>query len=105
MPWSVLKWNFTQVRSPAALTHWKVWEPKPSMWRSEAGMPRSPKSQVNWWVASGEWEKKSQTLSGSCRLVNGSYFCEWMKSGNLMPSRMKKTGVLFPTRSQLPSSV
>ena len=34
------------------------------MWRYEAGMPRSPKSQVNMWVASGEWEKKSQTLSG-----------------------------------------
>ena len=62
-------------------------------------MPRSPNSQVNWCVASGEWEKKSQMLSGSWRLVKGSYFCEWMKSGNLMPSRMKKTGVLFPTVS------
>ena len=68
-------------------------------------MPRSPKSQTNWWVASGVCEKKSQMLSGSCRLVCGSYFCEWMKSGNLIPSRRKKTGVLLPTRSQLPSSV
>jgi hypothetical protein len=75
------------------------------MCRYDAGMPRSPKSQVNWCVASGEWEKKSQMLSGSCRFVYGSYFCEWMKSGNLMPSWMKKIGVLFPTRSQLPSSV
>jgi hypothetical protein len=55
-------------------------------------MPRSPESQVNWCVASGECEKKSQTLSGSGRLVDGSYFCEWMESGNLMPSRMKKAG-------------
>ena len=67
-----------------ALIHWKVCEPKPSMWRYEAGMPRSPNSQVNWCVASGEREKKSQTLSGSCRSVYGSRFCEWMKSGNLM---------------------
>jgi len=59
---------------------------------------------MNWCVASGECEKKSQMLSGSWRFVNGSYFCEWMKSGNLMPSRMKKMGVLLPTRSQLPSS-
>ena len=27
MPWSVLKWNFTQNRSPAAFTHWNVCEP------------------------------------------------------------------------------
>ena len=32
---------------------------------------RSPNSQVNWWAL---WEKKSQTLSGSCRLVKGSGF-------------------------------
>lgn len=68
-------------------------------------MPRSPNSQVNWCVASGLHEKKSQTLSGSCWLVNGSYFWLWMKSGNLSGSRMKKIGVLLPVRSQLPSSV
>ena len=33
MPWSVLKWYFTKNCSPAALSHWKVWDPKPSMWR------------------------------------------------------------------------
>ena len=70
-----------------------------------AGRPRSPNSQVNWWVASGEWEKKSHTLSASWRLVWGSYFWEWMKSGNFSGSRMKKIGVLLPVRSQLPSSV
>ncbi len=43
-------------------------------------------------VASGECEKKSQTFSGSWRLVNGSAFWEWMKSGNFNGSRMKKTG-------------
>ncbi len=99
MPWSVLKWYFTQNASPASFTHWKVWEPKPSMWRKEVGMPRSPKSQVNWWVASGLREKKSQTLSGSWTFVYGSRFWEWMKSGNLSGSRMKKIGVLLPTRS------
>ncbi len=51
------------------------------------------------WVASGEWEKKSHTLSGSWWLVNGSGFWEWMKSGNLSGSRMKKIGVLLPARS------
>ena len=33
MPWSVLKWYLTQNASPFAFTHWKVCEPKPSMWR------------------------------------------------------------------------
>lgn len=69
------------------------------MWRYDAGMPRSPISQVTWCVASGACAQKSQTLSGSWRPVNGSRFCEWMKSGNLSGSLMKNTGVLFPTRS------
>lgn len=69
------------------------------MCRYVFGMPRSPISQVTWWVASGEWAQKSQTLSGSCLPVNGSRFCEWMKSGNFSGSLMKKTGVLLPTRS------
>ena len=62
-------------------------------------MPRSPMSQVIWWVASGACAQKSQTLSGSCLPVKGSRFCEWMKSGNLIGSLMKNTGVLLPTRS------
>ena len=65
MPWSVLKWYLTQTPSPAAFIHWKVCEPKPSIRRRLAGRPRSPNSQVNWWVSSGESPKKSQTLSGS----------------------------------------
>jgi len=44
-------------------------------------------------------------FSGSCSLVDGSYFWEWMKSGNFSGSRMKKIGVSLPARSQLPSSV
>lgn len=62
-------------------------------------MPRSPNSQVTWWVDSGDRPQKSKTLSGSCEPVYGSRFWVWMKSGNLMASLMKNTGVLFPTRS------
>ena len=50
-------------------------------------------------------EKKSQTAVGSFKLVAGLRFCVWMKSGNFSGSRMKNTGVLLPTMSQLPSSV
>jgi hypothetical protein len=35
----------------------------------------------------------------------GSGFTAWTKSGNLMPSWMKNTGMLLPTRSKFPSSV
>ncbi len=69
------------------------------MWRYDAGMPRSPKSQVTWWVDSGDSDQKSHTLSASVLPVYGSRFWVWMKSGNLIASRMKKTGVLLPTRS------
>jgi hypothetical protein len=48
---------------------------------------------------SGESDQKSQIAFAFLRFVCGSRFCVWMKSGNLMPSRMKKTGVLFPTMS------
>ena len=55
---------------------------------------------------SGLWEMKSKTRLGTWRSkVTGSGFWEWMKSGNLIASRMKKTPRLLPTRSQLPSSV
>jgi len=59
---------------------------------------------VNWWVASGEWRRSPDVL-GSCSFEYGSYFWEWMKSGNLIGSRRKKIGVSLPARSQLPSSV
>src|SRR5262245_32849854 len=35
----------------------------------------------------------------------GSGLTAWMRSGNFTASWMKKTGMLFPTRSKLPSSV
>ena len=55
---------------------------------------------------SGVWDAKSNTRLGTWRSnVTGSGFWEWMKSGNLIASRMKKTPRLLPTRSQLPSSV
>ncbi len=54
---------------------------------------------------SGDWLMKSSWRHGSWRKVTGSGFWEWMKSGNLIASRMKKTPRLLPTRSQLPSSV
>ena len=56
-------------------------------------------------MASGVFEMKSKMRSPLWRLCTGSGFCEWMKSGNLMASRMKNTFRLLPTRSQLPSSV
>ena len=36
---------------------------------------------------------------------SGCGFAAWITSGNLSPSWMKKTGMLFPTRSKVPSSV
>ena len=58
---------------------------------------------------SGISETKSQKLScaeaacGNPR--SGSSFTEWTRSGNLIASWMKKTGMLLPTMSQFPSSV
>ncbi|PVZ09011.1 hypothetical protein C8D89_107173 [Actinomycetospora cinnamomea] len=56
-------------------------------------------------MLSGVCDMKSKIRFGSCRNVTGSGLSAWMTSGNLMASRMKKTARLFPTRSQLPSSV
>ena len=53
----------------------------------------------------GDWLQKSHIAVGERRLVLGWRFCVWMKSGNFSGSRTKNTGVLLPTRSQLPSSV
>src|SRR5690554_7988425 len=38
-------------------------------------------------------------------LVRGSRFTAWLRSGNFSGSRKKNTGLLLPTRSQLPCSV
>ncbi len=56
-------------------------------------------SQVTWCALSGERVQKSHCMSWSRTAESGRRFCERMKSGNLIPSRMKKPGVLFPTRS------
>ena len=68
-------------------------------------MPRSDITIVTWCRASGRLVQKSQLFSALRRLVRGSRFTAWLRSGNFSGSRMKKTGVLLPTRSQLPSSV
>jgi len=75
------------------------------MWRTPMGRPRSEKRMVTWCSDSGDKDQKSHIAVAERRLVLGCRFWVWMKSGNLYGSRMKKTGVLFPTRSQLPSSV
>ena len=69
-------------------------------------MPRGLNTKVTMCMDSGIWLMKSKTRLGSCRLkLTGSGFWEWMRSGNLMASRMKNTPRSLPTRSQLPSSV
>ncbi|MNT01279.1 hypothetical protein D3C72_1357390 [compost metagenome] len=75
------------------------------MWRHELGMPRSLMTMVTWCSASGRPVQKSQLLSALRRPVRGSRLTAWFRSGNFSGSRRKKTGVLLPTRSQLPSSV
>ena len=62
-------------------------------------MPRSDIRIVTWCALSGESVQKSHCMSLERMPVSGSRFWEWMKSENLEASRMKKTGVLFPTRS------
>jgi hypothetical protein len=103
------QWNFTKVERPSALTKRNVWTPKPSMNRNERGMARSDIVQSTMCVASGMSEMKSQKLScadwawGKPR--SGACFTAWTRSGNFIASWMKNTGMLLPTRSQLPSSV
>ena len=82
-----------------ALTHLKALTPKPSILRKLAGVPWSEKSQVIMWVVSGMAEKKSKKRFGSWTFVTGEGLSEWTRSGNLMASRMKKTGMSLPTRS------
>ncbi len=72
-------------------------------------MARSDMAHSSMWVDSGSNEAKSQKLSwavwawGNPR--SGSSLAAWIRSGNLSASWMKNTGMLFPTRSQLPSFV
>jgi hypothetical protein len=60
-------------------------------------------------MLSGVSEMKSQKLSwalAACGQPRScSSFTAWTRSGNLIASWMKKTGMLLPTMSQLPSWV
>ncbi len=103
------QWNLTKVDLPLALTSRKVWTPKPSIMRNERGIARSDIVHMIMWKLSGVRLMKSQKLScaeaawGNSR--SGAGFTEWTRSGNLIASWMKNTGMLLPTRSQLPSCV
>ena len=99
------QWNLTQWRSFRALMKLKVWLPKPCMCRNEAGSPLSLMVMVTWCSASGSEVQKSQLFFALRRPVRGSRLTAWLRSGNFIGSRRKKTGVLFPTRSQFPCSV
>ena len=83
--------------------------PKPSIIRSERGMPRSLIAHSTMCNVSGDSDTKSQNVS--CALAacgkprSGSIFTAWMKSGNFIASWMANTGRLLPTRSKLPSCV
>ena len=72
-------------------------------------MPRSDMFHIVWCCASACSETKSQNVSWAlcaCGISrSGCRLAAWMMSGNLMPSWMKKTGMLLPTRSHVPSSV
>jgi hypothetical protein len=108
MPRRGRQWNFTKHVAPSAFTKRNVCTPKPSIMRSERGSARSDIAHMIMWVLSGISETKSQNVScaeaacGKPRSASG--FTAWTRSGNLIASWMKKTGMLLPTRSQLPSS-
>ncbi|SAJ30973.1 Uncharacterised protein [Enterobacter cloacae] len=72
-------------------------------------MARSDISHMTMCADSGVSETKSQKVSWADAPVGislcGSGFTAWTKSGNLIASWMKNTGMLLPTRSKLPSSV
>ncbi|RAO58050.1 hypothetical protein PSN01_02968 [Micromonospora saelicesensis] len=103
------QWNLASTVSPASLTRRKVCTPKPSIVRYERGMPRSDMFQMVWCCASVCSDTKSQKVSWAlcaCGISrSGCGLPAWMMSGNLIASWMKKTGMLLPTRSKVPSSV
>ena len=108
-PFSGFQWNFTKRDTPSALTRRKVWTPKPSIVAKLRGMARSLITHISMWALSGVSETKSQNVSCAdcaCGIsLCGSGFTAWMRSGNLLASWMKNTGMLLPTRSQTPSGV
>ncbi|MNJ66649.1 hypothetical protein D3C77_627410 [compost metagenome] len=108
-PATGFQWNLTKRLTPSALIRRKVCTPKPSIARKLRGIPRSDMVQSTMCADSGVSETKSQKLSCAdcaCGIsLCGSGFTACTKSGNLMASWMKNTGMLLPTRSKLPSSV
>ena len=91
------------------MTSRKVWTPKPSIIRYDRGIARSDIAHISMCGDSGIIDTKSQNVVCAvcaCGISrSGSGLAAWMRSGNLMPSRMKNTGMLLPTRSKMPSSV
>ena len=85
-----------------------VWTPKPSIMRKLRGIARSDMTHMIMCIDSGISEMKSQNVScaeAACGIsLSGSGFTAWTRSGNLIASWMKKTGMLLPTRSKMPSS-
>ena len=83
--------------------------PKPSIIRKLRGMARSDITHMIMCMDSGINETKSQNVSWAEAAwgisLCGSGLTAWMRSGNFTASWMKKIGMLFPTRSKLPSSV
>src|SRR5690625_7329361 len=75
------------------------------MLRQVFGKPRGPIRYVTWCAVSGFCDQKSHCMVLSRSPVSGRRFCERMKCGNFLGSRTKKIGVVFPTRSKLPSEV
>jgi hypothetical protein len=109
VPATGVQWNLTNTESPAALTIRKVCTPKPCIVAKLRGIARSLITHISMCVDSGISETKSQNVS--CALAAcgiwwcGSGLTACTRSGNFIASWMKKTGMLLPTRSQLPSSV
>ncbi len=72
-------------------------------------MVRSDMIHMTMFMLSGVRLMKSQKVSWAVcacgKARSGSCLAAWIRSGNLMASWMKKTGMLLPTRSQLPSWV
>ncbi len=72
-------------------------------------MARSLIAHMIMCIDSGISEMKSQNVSwadAACgKARSGSIFTACTRSGNFMASWMKNTGMLLPTRSQLPSLV
>ena len=81
-----------------------MWTPKPSIIRYDRGMARSDIAHMSMCGDSGISDTKSQNVVWAvcaCGIsTSGSGLAAWIRSGNLMPSRMKNTGMLLPTRSK-----